>query len=314
MVSKAKKSIKLSQVIWLAILVVGLYVIVPQFKAFHSSLKLLTHPSLGWTIAAFILSLLTYFEAASTYLFLAFKRLSYIEEVVVQFAAMFVNRLLPAGIGGISANYEYLRHKGLKRATSASIVATNNLLGLSGHLLILLGALLLTPSGSALPRHLNIKLTLTTKLIGLGLIIILLLGAVFYRRQLVKLKVNLTKQLVEYKHHPAKLLLAQLSQMLLTLTNIVCLSYSAKAIGVHLSFTAILIIFSFASGVRNFTPTPGGLGGIEAGLVAGFVAYKVNSSGALAAVLLYRLVNYWVPLALGAMTFIYAGKKRLFSS
>ena len=57
------------------------------------------------------------------------------------------------------------------------------------------------------------------------------------------------------------------------------------------------------------TPTPGGLGGVEAGLVAGLVAYRVASADALAAVLVYRLVSYWLMLAIGAAAFVIAERR-----
>ena len=43
--------------------------------------------------------------------------------------------------------------------------------------------------------------------------------------------------------------------------------------------------------------TPGGLGVIEAALAAGLVAIGVTGHHALAAVLLYRLISFWLVMA-----------------
>jgi uncharacterized protein (TIRG00374 family) len=51
-------------------------------------------------------------------------------------------------------------------------------------------------------------------------------------------------------------------------------------------------------------PLPGGLGGIDGGLIGTLVVYGVAAAEAAAAVLLYRVVLFWVPLVLGVPAFI----------
>ena len=46
---------------------------------------------------------------------------------------MFINRLLPAGIGAMGVNYLYLRKNKNTKIQAASVVAINNLLGGIGH-------------------------------------------------------------------------------------------------------------------------------------------------------------------------------------
>lgn len=306
--------LKARSFIWLILVVLGLYVIVPQLGDFRSSWHLLVHPDYGFVGLAVLFIFITYLEAAATYVLLAPRPIGYYQEFIIQFATMFVNRLLPAGIGGIGANYQYLRHKRFKASEAASVVATNNLMGLVGHLLIVVVAILLASSHHLLPLT-NIKHSLASdlKLAGIVILALMLIGLAISRKRLVKLVSAAIKQLVSYRHRPVKSLLALLTQLLLTISNVAGLEFSAKAVGVNLSFTIILLIFTFGSAVRNFTPTPGGIGGFEAGLVAAFAAYHVGSSQALAAVLLYRLISYWAPLLIGGLTFIYAERQGLLS-
>ena len=49
---------------------------------------------------------------------------------------------------------------------------------------------------------------------------------------------------------------------------------------------------------------PGGLGGVDAGLVGTLVLYKVSLVSATAAVLVYRAIALWVPALLGAIAFV----------
>ncbi|MDQ6812098.1 MAG: flippase-like domain-containing protein [Actinomycetota bacterium] len=51
-------------------------------------------------------------------------------------------------------------------------------------------------------------------------------------------------------------------------------------------------------------PVPGGIGGVDAGLVGTLVLYHVPIASATAAVLAYRVIALWVPAMLGAGAFI----------
>lgn len=51
-------------------------------------------------------------------------------------------------------------------------------------------------------------------------------------------------------------------------------------------------------------PLPGGLGGIDGGLIGTLVVFGVDAAQATAAVLLYRVIQFWVPLVMGAPAFV----------
>jgi undecaprenyl-diphosphatase len=54
-----------------------------------------------------------------------------------------------------------------------------------------------------------------------------------------------------------------------------------------------------AAAIAAAAPTPGGLGAIEAALVAGLTGVGMQAGPAVSAVLLYRLATYWLPVAPG---------------
>jgi uncharacterized protein (TIRG00374 family) len=68
---------------------------------------------------------------------------------------------------------------------------------------------------------------------------------------------------------------------------------------------ALLVLTAGVAG-GTLTPTPGGLLGVEAGLIAGFAAFGISTADALAAALLYRLLTYWLALVGGFIAFVYA--------
>ena len=54
----------------------------------------------------------------------------------------------------------------------------------------------------------------------------------------------------------------------------------------------------------NWLPIPGGIGGVELGLVGALVLYGLPALTATAAVLLYRAISLWIPALLGVAAFV----------
>jgi uncharacterized membrane protein YbhN (UPF0104 family) len=50
-------------------------------------------------------------------------------------------------------------------------------------------------------------------------------------------------------------------------------------------------------------PIPGGVGGVDGGLIGTLIVYGAPAAEAAAAVLLYRLIVFWLPLLIGAVAF-----------
>ena len=73
--------------------------------------------------------------------------------------------------------------------------------------------------------------------------------------------------------------------------------------GGGLSVAQIGAAFLVASLVGNAAPTPGGLGAVEAALVAALTGFGMASGPAVSAVLTYRLATYWLPTLPGWFAF-----------
>ncbi|HTC59480.1 MAG TPA: lysylphosphatidylglycerol synthase transmembrane domain-containing protein [Solirubrobacteraceae bacterium] len=67
---------------------------------------------------------------------------------------------------------------------------------------------------------------------------------------------------------------------------------------------AIVWIGYLIGELGGLIPVPGGIGGIDAGLVGTFVLYGVPITSAASAVLAYRAIALWVPALLGAAAFV----------
>ncbi len=67
---------------------------------------------------------------------------------------------------------------------------------------------------------------------------------------------------------------------------------------------AIVWIGYLIGELGGLIPVPGGIGGIDAGLVGTFALYGVPITSAASAVLAYRAIALWVPAILGAAAFV----------
>jgi uncharacterized membrane protein YbhN (UPF0104 family) len=67
-----------------------------------------------------------------------------------------------------------------------------------------------------------------------------------------------------------------------------------------LSPPLIIVLMAYLCGqIGGILPLPGGIGGIDGGLIGTLIVYGIPAAQATAAVLAYRVVLFWVPLVMG---------------
>jgi uncharacterized protein (TIRG00374 family) len=85
--------------------------------------------------------------------------------------------------------------------------------------------------------------------------------------------------------------------------DILVLWASFRALGATPELTIVSIAYLIGQ-LGNLLPIPGGIGGVELGLIGALVVYGLPAVTATAAVLLYRVVELCIPAALGLPAFI----------
>ncbi len=65
----------------------------------------------------------------------------------------------------------------------------------------------------------------------------------------------------------------------------------------------VLVIGYFVGMLANTLPLPGGIGGVDGGMIGAFAAFGVDPGLAIVAVLAYRFFAFWLPIAPGALAF-----------
>jgi uncharacterized protein (TIRG00374 family) len=67
--------------------------------------------------------------------------------------------------------------------------------------------------------------------------------------------------------------------------------------------TAVLVEAFFVGMLGNLLPIPGGVGGVEGGMIGAFAAFGVDAGLAVVAVLVFRAFTFWLPLLPGVIAF-----------
>jgi uncharacterized membrane protein YbhN (UPF0104 family) len=75
-----------------------------------------------------------------------------------------------------------------------------------------------------------------------------------------------------------------------------------KAFGLSPPITVILLGYLIGQ-LGGLLPIPGGIGGIDGGLIGTLIVYGAPAAGTAAAVLGYRVILFWLPLVVGGIAF-----------
>jgi uncharacterized protein (TIRG00374 family) len=68
--------------------------------------------------------------------------------------------------------------------------------------------------------------------------------------------------------------------------------------------TAVVVMAYFVGMLANAIPLPGGVGAVEGGMIGAFLAFGVNGSTAILAVLAYRAISFWLPTVPGIIAYV----------
>jgi len=85
--------------------------------------------------------------------------------------------------------------------------------------------------------------------------------------------------------------------------NIGVLWASCKAFG-HAPPIAVVIQAYFVGLLANLLPLPGGIGGVDGGMIGALIAFNVDPGVAVVAVLVYRGFAFWLPTLPGAIAYL----------
>ena len=265
-----------------------------------------------WGIAALALSASTYVGATIALSGFVADRLPFTRTLIAQVAGSFVTLVTPAAVGGAALNIRYLQRRKIPAAVAAASVGVAQVVGFVLHLTLLV--IFAAIAGTSASEPIQPPRWAWFVLGGLGVAAVAVL-AVPAARRVLRARVSPTlgqvlPRLLEVAQHPRKLALGIGGALLLSLSYILCLAACVAAFGRSVPIAGVAVVYLTGSAIGSILPTPGGLGGVEAALTAGLTAAGLPGAVAVSAVLLFRLITFWLPVPVGWAALRYLESKQ----
>jgi uncharacterized membrane protein YbhN (UPF0104 family)/tRNA A-37 threonylcarbamoyl transferase component Bud32 len=266
----------------------------------------------NWALAALGLSVVTYVGASLSVSGFVTEKLDFFRTVLVQLASSFVTLVTPAAVGGVALNVRYLQRRKIPGPAAVASVGVSQVVAFALHILLLVTFGAITGAADKSPIH---PPTWSYFVVG-GLIAVagaalaLPAGRRMVRARLSPTFGQVVPRLVEVAQRPAKLAEGIGGALLLSVAYIFCLATCVAAFGDSVPIAKIGFVYLTGSALGSIIPTPGGLGAVEAALTAGLTAAGVPGGVAVSAVLLFRLLTFWLPVPLGWVALNFLERRR----
>jgi len=88
------------------------------------------------------------------------------------------------------------------------------------------------------------------------------------------------------------------------LLDCTCLALAFPSVGAGVPWRGLLLAYGAGQLAANLPITPGGLGAVEGSLTVALVAYGGGRIATVAAVLMYRIISFWLLLLVGWLTWL----------
>jgi uncharacterized membrane protein YbhN (UPF0104 family) len=263
--------------------------------------KLLRSADWRWGIVALALSAVTYLGAALSLSGFVAERLNFLRTLLVQLAGSFVTLVTPAAVGGAALNVRYLQRRKIPAPVAVASVGVSQVVAFVLHILMLAGfaAVAGTRTKSPIRPPTWAYFVLAGLVVLAGVVLAIPAGRRLVRARLSPTFGQVLPRLLEIAQHPRKLAASIGGALLLSLAYILCLAACVAAFGKSVPFAKIGFVYLTGSAIGSIIPTPGGLGAVEAALTAGLTAAGVPGAVAVSAVLLFRLLTFWLPVPFG---------------
>ncbi|MBB4938056.1 uncharacterized protein (TIRG00374 family) [Streptosporangium album] len=271
------------------------------------NLNMISSAKWGWTVVALVAAMMSYVAAALMLRGFVPEKLPLGRTVLVQFAGSFVKLVAPAAVSGVAINTRYLQKRGIPPGQAVASVGASQLIGLSFHITLLLLFAYIT--GSSAASSFTPSRTLVFVLLAVAVLALVIVSVPRLRRMVTarirSLFSGVIPRLLDVLQSPRKILEGFSGTLLLTIFFVASLDASIRAFGGSLGFAAVAIVFLAGNAIGSAAPTPGGLGAVEAALIGGLTISGLPGEIATSAVLLFRLLTFWLPVLPGWASFTY---------
>jgi undecaprenyl-diphosphatase len=299
--------VKPRSILTVAALAGAFYILLPQLANVGDSVAALRHANYFWLVVCLVMSIATYLASAIGMAGGIPDRLPPVPLVMAQMASSFVNRVTPANVGGMALNVRFLQKSGVESGAAVAGIGLNVLAGGIVHLLLLVMFVALAgqSGGGAfkIPTGSKSLVIVAVVLVAVGVLAATRWGRRLFRTKILTFLKQSWTSIAELSRRPVKLVELFGGSLAITMAYVAALAAAVAAFGGGLTFAEVGAVYLGASVLAAASPTPGGLGAIEAALVAGLTGLGMAAGPAVAAVLGYRLATYWFPILPGWISF-----------
>ncbi|MGB6455431.1 MAG: lysylphosphatidylglycerol synthase transmembrane domain-containing protein [Streptosporangiaceae bacterium] len=295
------------RVVTLVAAVIAAYLVIGQLGR-RNFLAVLRQSDWRWILAGLALSALTYAGASWSLSGFVLEKLRFARTFLAQLAGTFVTLVAPAAVGGVALNIRYLHKAKVAPADAGSSVAVSQVIAFALHMTLLVIFIAITGGSHQTPfRPPGWAYFALAAIAAVALgVLAVPAGRRLIRSRLAPTLGQVIPRLLDIAQRPAKLAEGIGGALLVTFGYIFCLQVSVLAVGAHAAFFAVAVVFLTGQAIGSVVPTPGGLGAIEIALSGALTTIAhVPVAFALSAVLLFRLLTFWLPIPIGYVAIKY---------
>lgn len=295
--------VSLKTIFTIVMLVAVTYFLLPQLADVPGVIGRVKEANWAWFPLILVMSAVTYLGAGISLTGSIPDRLRVVPTFLTQLASSFASKLAPAGLGGMALNVRFLQKEGVDLAVATSGVGLNSVAGFAVHVFLL--TVFAVWAGRDVFGSLHLP---DPQVLLWGVLVVFVLAAVMFavpafRRLIVTKLLPILRTSVggvgAVLRSPGKLALLLGGSAVVTFSYVVAVYLSTRAFGGDLRFATVGAVYLAGSALATVAPTPGGLGALEAALIAGLVAAGMDNTIAIPAVFLYRLATFWLPILPG---------------
>ncbi len=282
---------------------VVIYVVLPQLANFGAAVRALENADWWWILGA--LPAVFVAEAFSTLLLLGTVAavLPFRPTYIVEFGGEFLDKVTPNGVGGMALSFRYLQKAGVDSGAATGSVGLQAILSTGAS--IVLAATFLAATGRKTSAHFSLQghewifLVIAGVLIALALFALTPPGRRLFREKVWGFLRSAGGTVAAVAKSPRHVSLIAAGAIGWPMAEVVAFALCVHAVGGTLPFVQVAGIYLGGNLVASIAPTPGGLGALEAALVAGLSGLGMPLGAAASAVLIYRLLTFWLAIPVG---------------
>ena len=290
-----------------AVLTGAFYLLLPQLANVDDSVRAMQSANWGWVAVCVVVSGLTYVASAIGMAGGVPERLPFVPTVMAQLASSFVNRVTPANVGGMALNVRFMQKSGVDSGAAVTGMGLNVVAGAIVHVVLLVAffawAGQSSQGGFAIPSSSKLLVAIAVVLALAGIAAATARGRRLFQTHVLRFLKQSWRSLSTLARSPSRILALFGGSFGVTLAYVGALVAAGAALDADVSFAEVGAVYLGSSLIAAAAPTPGGLGAMEAALVAGFTGVGVEPGLAVAVVLTYRMATFWLPILPGWLSF-----------